>query len=161
MRWHVFHHLQEDEILNNMIQYIVKGPVTSEMISTVVSALGDRKDCGGHSIFLGQVRDDTVDGKRVAAIEYSAYEPMVAAEAEKIRQLILKEYDDVRSLTIIHSEGVVKAGELSLFVMVSAGHRHQAAAACTKAVEIIKERLPVWKKELFDDQSHRWKENEP
>ena len=59
-----------------------------------------------------------------------------------------------RSIEIIHSTGIVNAGEISLLVLVSAGHRQQAMQACSKAVELIKERLPVWKKEIYDDDSH-------
>jgi len=51
------------------------------------------------------------------------------------------------------------AGEASLFVLVSAGHRHHAIDACSRAVEMIKATLPVWKKEIFEDNSAMWKEN--
>ena len=116
-------------------------------------------DSGGHSVFLGQVRADEINGKKVKAIEYSAYEGMVKIEADKIKETILSEFEDARSVDIVHSTGIVKAGEISLFVLVSAGHRNQAIEACSKAVELIKENLPVWKKEIFDDDSHEWKQN--
>ena len=76
----------------------------------------ERPDSGGHSFFLGQVRADRINGKMVKAIEYSAYEGMVKAEADKIKESILAEFDDVRSIDIIHSTGIVKAGEISLLV---------------------------------------------
>jgi molybdopterin synthase catalytic subunit len=47
-----------------------------------------------------------------------------------------------------------------LFILVSAGHRQQAIKACAKTVELIKERLPVWKKEIFEDDSHIWRQND-
>lgn len=140
--------------------YLIDGPVTSEIISSYMGKMADRTDSGGHSFFLGQVRADKINGKRVKAIEYSAYEKMVTAEAEKIKESVLSEFDDVKSIFIIHSTGVVKTGEVSLAVMVSSGHRHQAMQACRMAVELIKERLPVWKKEIFEDNSHLWRENE-
>ena len=108
-------------------------------------------------MFLGQVRADEVEGKKVKAIEYSAFIEMVNVEVEKIKKEIISEFDDIKSIDIIHSTGVVSAGGISLLVLVSAGHRHQAMEACNKAVELIKERLPVWKKEIFEDDSHRWK----
>jgi molybdopterin synthase catalytic subunit len=108
-------------------------------------------------IFLGQVRADEIKGKKVKAIEYSAYKELVNAEAEKIKKTILSEFSEVKSISIIHSTGIVKAGEISLLVFVSAGHRHQAMQACSKTVELIKENLPVWKKEIFEDDSHIWK----
>jgi molybdopterin synthase catalytic subunit len=116
-----------------------------------------KTDCGGHSIFLGQVRADEIEGKKVKAIEYSAYLELVNVEAEKIINKILSEHADVKSADIIHSTGIVKAGEISLLVLVSAIHRHQAMLACSMAVELIKENLPVWKKEIFEDESHLWK----
>ena len=94
------------------------------------------------------------------AIEYSAYEGMVSSEAEKIKETVIKEFNDVLEVVIIHSVGVVKAGEISLFVLVSAGHRDHASLACREAVELIKKKLPVWKKELLEDNTHQWKINE-
>ena len=57
----------------------------------------------------------------------------------------------LRSFEVIHSKGLIKTGEISLMVMVSAGTDDQASKACTKAVELIKEKLPIWKKEIFED----------
>jgi molybdopterin synthase catalytic subunit len=125
-----------------------------------MAQMAEKTDLGGHSFFLGQVRADEINGKRVKAIEYSAYEDMVNTEAEKIRISIMSEFNDVKLIFIIHSTGVVKAGEISLAVMVSAGHRRQAMQACSKAVELVKERLPVWKKEIYEDDSHHWREND-
>jgi molybdopterin synthase catalytic subunit len=130
--------------------------VTNYLINEKMS---EKTDAGGHSVFIGQIRADVINGKKVKAIEYSAYEGMVKSEADKIKETIFSEFGDVRSIDIVHSIGVVKTGELSLFVLVSAGHRHQAMQACSKTVELIKEKLPVWKKEIFEDDSHTWKQN--
>ena len=148
-----------NQALQIMKEYLVSGPVKPEMISSLIKEASELKDCGGHDIFLGQVRGDTIDGKRVVAIEYSAYEPMVSMEAEKIRNEILSEFSDVRSAVILHSSGIVKTGEISLFVLVSAGHRLQAINGCRETVERIKARLPLWKKEIFADDTYRWKDN--
>jgi molybdopterin synthase catalytic subunit len=131
---------------------LVKGPVTTDIISDLIAKGGGKKECGAHSLFLGQVRNDLSGGRRVKAIEYSAYEEMVIMEAEKISKTVQAEYDDVRSLEIIHSKGVVSAGELSLVILVSAGHTEQASGACAKIVGLVKEKLPIWKKELFEDE---------
>ena len=97
----------------------------------------------------------------MVAIEYSAYDEMVNSEATKIIDQILAGFNNVKSISLIHSRGRVRAGEISLFVMVSAGHRRQAIEACSEAVELIKARLPVWKNEVYDDNSHEWKQNLP
>lgn len=142
----------EENILKN-------GPISQTEISNLVEKMSEKPDAGGHSFFLGQVRADELGGKRVRAIDYSAYESMVKVEADKIKNLILNEFNDVRSIDIIHSTGIVRVGEISLLVLVSAGHRHHATQACSKTVELIKENLPVWKKEIYDDDTHKWREN--
>ena len=142
-----------------MSEYLINRPIGSELIAATIAESGSLKSSGGHSVFIGQVRDDLIDGKQVEAIEYSAYEPMVAKEAEKIKNEIFSEFGDVTSAVIIHSTGMVSSGEISLFVMVSAGHRDQAMTACREIVERIKQRLPVWKKEIFSDNSHHWRGN--
>jgi len=141
------------------IDFLTDGPIKEDVISFYFEKMNKRTDTGGHSIFLGQVRADEISGKKVIAIEYSAYEGMVKTEGDKIKETILLEFTDVRSVDIVHSTGVVRAGEISLFVLVSAGHRQQAIQACTRAVEMIKEALPVWKKEIFNDKSHSWRQN--
>jgi len=136
--------------------YLVNGPISASIITALMDKMGGETSCGGLSFFLGQVRADIISGKIVKAIEYSAYEAMVEAEADKMKSAILREFSDVRSIDIVHSTGIVNAGQISLLVAVTAGHRKQAIEACSKAVELIKEGLPVWKKEIYEDNSHTW-----
>ena len=139
---------------------LIDGPISPGLIAEVIEKAVNNAETGGHSIFIGEVRRDNISGRSVRAIEYSAYEEMVMGETDKIRKLILSEFDDVKAIRILHSKGVVNAGEISLLVAVSAGHRQQAMTACAKAVELVKERLPVWKKEIFDDNTDQWKQND-
>jgi molybdopterin synthase catalytic subunit len=140
-------------------EFLISGPITYQDIIDLMEKMTGNTDTGGHSIFIGQVRADITGNKRVIAIEYSAYEAMVRIEAEKIKETIYSEFENAEFIGIIHSTGIVKAGEISLAVLVSARHRHQAISACSKTVELIKERLPVWKKEIFDDGTGEWKQN--
>ena len=55
---------------------------------------------------------------------------------------------------VYHSLGVVKAGEISLFVFTSSAHRRAAIDACNEVVERIKNELPVWGKEIFEDETY-------
>jgi molybdopterin synthase catalytic subunit len=139
-----------------MSEYLNEGPVTAASIASEIKTLGKRKNTGGHSIFIGQVRDDLSEGERVKAIEYSAYEGMVSIEAEKIKKIIFSEFNDVLEIKIIHSVGTVNAGEISMFVLVSAGHRDHAIRACSLLVELIKEKLPVWKRVILEDDTYKW-----
>ena len=140
-------------------KYLVEGPITPSIINSCISDLGKQDNAGGHSVFIGQVRADIIDGKRVTGIEYSAYGEMVAAESERIIKVTREAFSDIKEIIILHSVSLVKTGEISLFVMVTAGHRDQAIRGCQHVVEMIKLDYPVWKKEIFDDSSHRWKEN--
>lgn len=139
---------------------LINGPLTSVVITGVIENAGKNAESGGHSIFIGQVRRDLVEGKYVKAIEYSAYEEMVISEANKIKKSILSEFNDVKKIEILHSRGIVNAGEISLLVAVSAGHRQHAIGACARAVELIKQKLPIWKKEIFEDNSGQWRQND-
>lgn len=138
---------------------LINGPVTTEMISAKLNLLGEKKELGGHSVFLGQVRADVKGSRTVRAIEYTAYGEMVGKEATAICNLIFSEFDDVKAIEILHSTGRVMAGEISLLVIVSGGHRKQAMEACSRIVDLIKERFPVWKKEIFADDTHEWVDN--
>ena len=130
-------------------RYLVGGPITPLHISELMTLGDDDTGTGAVSIFIGRVRDDEVEDKRVKAIEYSAYEEMVVREADGIANTVRSAFTDVRSVIIVHSLGVVRAGETSLFIMVSAGHRDHATRACRHTLEMVKEKLPVWKKELY------------
>ena len=136
----------------------VQGPIAASFIADSIQKHSSKTDIGGHSIFLGQVRADRIDGKEVAAIEYTAYEQMALGMMYTIRENIIAKYD-LTCMHVYHSLGKVKAGEISLFVFTSAAHRKAAIHACEETVERIKAELPVWGRELLLDESFRWKEN--
>lgn len=136
----------------------VQGPVTASFIADSIQKHSSKTDIGGHSIFLGQVRADKIDGKEVASIEYTAYEEMALEKMHTIREDIFVKYD-LTCMHVYHSLGNVKAGEISLFVFTSSAHRKAAINACEETVERIKTELPVWGKELFADSSYVWKES--
>ncbi|MEJ7586713.1 MAG: molybdenum cofactor biosynthesis protein MoaE [Ferruginibacter sp.] len=136
----------------------IDGPVTAVFIAEKVQQHSTKTGIGGHSIFLGQVRADVVDGKKVTAIEYTTYQEMALEKMHEIREAILKKYD-LACIHVYHSSGKVAAGEISLFVITSSAHRRAAIEACEETVERIKSELPVWGKELFDDEAYQWKQN--
>ncbi len=136
----------------------IQGPVTPQFIADSISAHSGKTGIGAHSIFLGQVRADMKDGKKVSRIDYTAYEEMALEKMGLIREEIFGEYP-LTCLHIYHSLGPVMAGEISLFVFASSEHRDFAVEACKKIVNRIKAELPVWGKEIFEDETHQWKVN--
>lgn len=136
----------------------VPGPIAPSFIAERIQNHTVRTEIGGHSIFLGQVRADNIDGKIVSAIEYTSYEEMALEKMHSIREEIFARFE-LTCMHVYHSLGRVAAGEISLFVFTSSAHRNPAITACGELVERIKAELPVWGKELFDDQTFQWKEN--
>lgn len=136
----------------------VQGPIPAAFIADSIQKHASKTNIGGHCIFLGQVRADAVDGNTVTAIEYTAYEDMALEKMNSIREEIFLKYD-LTCMHIYHSLGVIKAGELCLFVFTSSKHRRAAIDACDEVTDCIKAELPIWGKELFENESHQWKVN--
>ena len=136
----------------------LQGPVTSAFIAESIQKHSSKTDIGAHSIFLGQVRADSIDGKKISGIEYSSYEEMALEKMHEIREEIFSRYD-LTCMHVNHSLGRVNAGEICLFVFTSSKHRRLAIDACQETVEKIKAELPVWGKEYFEDESFQWKVN--
>lgn len=135
-----------------------EGAITPEFIATSIAHHQVKTSIGAHQIFLGQVRKDLIDSKEVIAIEYSAHEDMANKVFDEIRESAFKNYD-LTCMHIYHSIGVVKAGEICLFVFVSSKHRQMVQESIVYIVEEIKAKVPVFGKELFADNTHVWKEN--
>jgi molybdopterin synthase catalytic subunit len=136
----------------------VQGAIAASFIGDSIQKHSSKQEIGAHSIFLGQVRADIINAKKVAAIDYTTYEEMALEKMHEIRENIFSKYP-LTCMHVYHSLGIVAAGEISLFVFTSSPHRKVAIGACEEAVERIKAELPVWGKEIFDDETHQWKEN--
>lgn len=146
---------KEEKALKNCFR---QGAISAQFIGDSIAKHQSKTSIGAHQLFLGQVRADEIDGKEVKAIEYSAYEEMANKVFEEIREAAFQKFDLV-CMHIYHSSGVVETGEICLFVFVSSKHRNMAQKAIEFIVEEIKEKAPVFGKELFADSSHVWKVN--
>jgi molybdopterin synthase catalytic subunit len=134
------------------------GAVSPAFIADSIAKHAAKKDIGAHSIFLGQVRADETEGNTVAGIEYTAYEDMALQKMHEIREQLFEKYE-LTCMHVHHSLGKVKAGEICLFVFTSSKHRKIAINVCNELVERIKADLPVWGKEIFENETHQWKVN--
>ena len=135
-----------------------QGAITPEFIAESIAKHQSKTQIGAHDIFLGQVRADEIDGKTVAAIEYTAYETMANEKFHEIRETTFSKFN-ITCMHIYHSLGKVDVGEICLFVFVSSPHRRVAFEALEYVVEEIKAEVPVFGKELFQDDSYQWKVN--
>jgi molybdopterin synthase catalytic subunit len=135
-----------------------EGPVEAAFIADSIAKHATKTSIGGHSIFLGQVRADMIDGKQVEAIEYTSYVDMALETMSKIREDIFAKYE-LTCMHVHHSLGAIKAGEICLFVFTSSKHRKVAIDSCSECVERIKAELPVWGKEIFVGEGYQWKIN--
>jgi len=105
--------------------------------------------CGGLALFVGTVRNHT-KGKEVLKLEFSAYEPMAVKEMNLIA---LKAIDmfKIEKIAIHHVVGNLTIGEVPVIIAVSSAHREAAFQACQFAIDTLKETVPIWKKEFFED----------
>lgn len=136
-----------------------QGAIPAAFIAESIQKHHTKTDIGAHSIFLGQVRSDEINNRKVAAIEYTTYEEMALEKMHAIREEIFAKYP-LTCMHVHHSLGRVEAGAICLFVFTSSRHRKAAVSACEETVERIKAELPVWGKELFEDESYQWKVNQ-
>jgi molybdopterin synthase catalytic subunit len=135
-----------------------EGAISSQFIGESIAKHQSKTTIGAHNIFLGQVRADEVDGKSITAIEYTAHEEMANAKFFEIREATFAKFN-LTCMHIYHSLGEVKAGEICLFVFVSSPRRKEVFKALEYVVEEIKAKVPVFGREIFEDESHQWKVN--
>jgi molybdopterin synthase catalytic subunit len=107
---------------------------------------------GAICTFTGVVRDNT-DGAPSEHLEYEAYDEMAVPELERIGAELRARWPDAR-VAISHRVGRLEIGEASVVIAVSAPHRAEAIEACHWAIDVLKERVPIWKKEFTPDGSH-------
>jgi molybdopterin synthase catalytic subunit len=104
---------------------------------------------GGIDVFIGTVRDST-KGKKVIRLEFEAYEPMALKEMHKIAEQAFAKWP-VQKLLIHHRTGVLQVGEVPVIIAVSCAHRDAAFEACRYVIDTLKQTVPIWKKEIFED----------
>ena len=108
-----------------------------------------RKDeAGAVALFYGVVRNEN-KGRRVLYLEYDAYPEMAEKVMREIADEIAAEWP-VTAVAVQHRTGRLEIGETSLLVAVSSPHREEAFDACHAFVDRLKQRVPVWKKEVFE-----------
>ncbi len=106
-------------------------------------------ESGGIDVFIGTVRNAT-KGKKVVMLKFEAYEPMAISEIEKITKQVFEKWP-VQKVLVHHRTGVLQVGEVPVIIAVSAAHRAAAFEACRYIIDTLKQTVPIWKKEIFED----------
>jgi len=106
---------------------------------------------GGIDVFIGTVRNET-KGKKVLRLEFEAYELMALKEMHVIADAMMAKWP-LHKIVIHHRTGILQVGEIPVVIAVSAAHRDAAFDACRYAIDTLKQTVPIWKKEVFEDGS--------
>jgi molybdopterin synthase catalytic subunit len=121
-------------------------PLSADALASVVTV----PEAGGVAVFLGVVRDNTA-GRAVVALEYEAHAPMAEAKMKEIGEAVRERWPGVKQVAMVHRTGRLRIGEASVAIAVSAAHRGEAIEACHHAIDRLKETVPIWKREIFED----------
>lgn len=124
---------------------VVRAPIDVAGLSTPTP------EDGALCVFTGVVRNHN-DGKSVLHLEYEGYEEMVVSVFEEI-EAEAKQRFGVTRVRIVHRLGRMEIGETSVAVAVSSPHRKEAFEACRFAIDTLKHKAPIWKKEFYADGS--------
>lgn len=124
---------------------ITEKPIDVQKVIDTASSLG----AGAVNVFVGTVRN-TAHAKNVLWLEYEAYEAMAVAEIRKITEEAAHKWP-LLGWAISHRIGTLKPGEVSVVVAVSTPHRRASFEACQFIIDNLKEKAPIWKKEVFED----------
>lgn len=142
----------DDPALPVTLTGLVRGPIA---VAETLARLG-AADVGATVSFLGTVRDHAADLDDVVRLEYSAYEEMAAHELATIAAELRAARPALRGIALLHAIGDLAVGEHTVLVAVSSAHREDAFDACRAALEAVKDRVPVFKREVTADGVHRW-----
>ena len=121
-----------------------------------------RSDAHGAVVtFLGTTRETSPgDPRPVVALEYEAYESMALSAMEEIAAETRERFGPL-GIAMVHRTGRVNLGEPSVAVVVAAPHRGRAFEACRYAIDALKSRVAVWKREIYRDGETAWIANTP
>ncbi len=125
--------------------------VTTEPLSERAMAQAvEHPGAGAIALFSGVVRNQT-GGRRVKFLEYEAHGPMALAKMREIGAAIRSRWPGTTRIAVVHRIGRLEIGESSVMIAISSPHRAEAFEACRFAIDTLKETVPIWKKEHFED----------
>ncbi|KAK7116606.1 molybdopterin synthase catalytic subunit-like [Littorina saxatilis] len=132
--------------------------VEDKLSVEAITAQATSPTSGAVALFVGTTRNN-FDGKSVLRLEYEAYMPMAKKKMLETCELVRSKWE-VENIVMIHRIGVVPVQEASIVIAVSSPHRKEALEAVHFAIDHVKATVPVWKKEIYGDESSSWKQNQ-
>uniref|UniRef100_A0A8C0S0B1 Molybdopterin synthase catalytic subunit n=1 Tax=Canis lupus familiaris TaxID=9615 RepID=A0A8C0S0B1_CANLF len=141
-----------EEKPKDIIKFTAEKLSVDEVSQLVISPL-----CGAVSLFVGTTRNN-FEGKKVISLEYEAYLPMAENEIRKICSDIRQKWP-VKHIAVFHRLGLVPVSEASVIIAVSSVHRASSLQAVSYAIDTLKAKVPIWKKEMYEESSSSWKRN--
>lgn len=134
----------------------IRVEVTDELIDlTKIMAELDDSEMGAQVLFSGVVRAMN-NGKRVVAVSYDAFLPLAETTLARIAEEARAITDGLLKVIVIHRRGKLEVGEASVVIGVSSPHRAEAYEASRYIIEEIKVRVPIWKKEHYENGETEW-----
>lgn len=121
-------------------------------VAEVSAAVSDAA-AGGIAVFVGAVRDHD-HGHDVTGLEYSAH-PTALARLEEVAEEVAEEFEAV-AVAAVHRVGALAVGDVAVVCAVSGAHRGTAFDATRALIDRLKERVPIWKHQLFADGTDEW-----
>ncbi|MCO5143790.1 MAG: molybdenum cofactor biosynthesis protein MoaE [Oligoflexia bacterium] len=129
--------------------------VESKVSETEIFQKVHRPENGGMNFFFGSVRDFNAD-KKVIAVSYDSFEPLAIKVLEEISKEAIVKWGDSLNIYVVHRVGRLKCGEISVGVGVSSRHRDESYQASRYIIEQLKNRVPIWKKETYENGETAW-----
>jgi molybdopterin synthase catalytic subunit len=137
-----------------MLILVTDAPLDDRAARAHVSKPGN----GAVVVFFGCVRDRH-EGRDVTAVEYHAYRPMAERELAQVAEAVASKHG-VRDVAVLHRTGTLPVGEASLVVAAGSPHRAEAFRCAEEIIDVLKQRVPIWKKEI-GPAGAAWQEGTP
>ncbi|MBC6610431.1 molybdenum cofactor biosynthesis protein MoaE [Hymenobacter sp. BT507] len=117
---------------------------------TVALQLAEDDGAGAVNSFIGTVRNQST-GRRVVRLDYEAYDSMALHQLRKVAEQAQEKWPMLRQVVVIHRKGTLHIGDVAVIVAVSTPHRAESFAACQYIIDTLKQVVPIWKKEFYED----------
>lgn len=105
---------------------------------------------GAVNAFIGTVRNKST-GRPVVRLEYEAYDSMALHQLRRVAEQAQEKWPVLQEVAVVHRKGTLQIGDVAVVVAVSTPHRAESFAACQYIIDTLKQVVPIWKKEFYED----------